>query len=239
MAGPGQVVEPPWQGAVPVTAAGVGAWVRIPFPGKGNLVLSLRPPAQWKGPSPSAIFIMEQGSKYKGLRLDYSFNKKTNCIDYHWNRNGPAKLFPGFQDHMPAGRVGTLLYKGARAFKTAGTVLVVIGVAVDLYSIAESSNPLRRSTQVVSAWAAAWAGAEVGGMGGAELGAAGGTIVPGVGNVIGGIVIGFIGAAAGGYAGYRLGKKAGGMVYDWAADTIFTDLPKVAVPEGVIEENSQ
>jgi hypothetical protein len=225
----GPIAEGPMDGAVP--AIGVTSIIRIPFPGKGHLVLSLHPPAGFKG-STSTVFVMEAGSKYKGLRLDYGFNKATKTVDYHWNIEGKIarSTFPGITNHMPAGTVGKYLFQGAKAFRYVGRTFVVIGAVVDAVSIVEASNPLRRSSQVVSAWAGAWIGAEAGGEAGAFVGGLGGSVIPGVGTAAGGIVVGFIGAVAGGWKGYQLGEKAGGAVYDWAANTNFNPLPKVPVP---------
>jgi hypothetical protein len=76
---------------------------------------------------------------------------------------------------------------------------------------------LRRSVQVVSAWAAGAAGCEAAGAGGAALGTA---ITPGLGTAVGG----FIGCALGGFIGYRSAEAATGYLYDWAEDTVFTTL---------------
>ena len=214
--------DTPWTAAIP--AGGLPALIRIPLPGPGNLSLALRPPPGWLGPSTCTVFIMRD--KWKGLRLDYSLNTATNPVDYHWNRKGYGEKFP-IINHSAAGRGGALLYQGARAFRYAGTVVVVVGAVLDLESIAVASNPLRRSTQVVSSWALAWAGARGAGGVGAELG----TIVyPGIGTAVGGLVL----AMAGGAAGYWAGSKAGANVYDWAANTIFTDLPVADVPDDVV-----
>jgi uncharacterized membrane protein YgcG len=145
--------------------------MRIPVPGPGNLAIELSP-RNFKGKSTSTLFIQDATGRRNVLRLDYGYNVKTKTIDYHWNQKGTFKEF-GIADHTPVGRGGAALYESARAFKYVGRTLLVIGAVADLVSIAVASNPLRRSTQVVSAWALAWAGAE----GAGELGAAIGTAI--------------------------------------------------------------
>jgi uncharacterized membrane protein len=200
------------------------------LPGPGNLALSLSPPSGWKGKSTSTVFIME--NKWRGLRLDYGWNVKTKTIDYHWNRTGFAARFPNIANHMPAGRLGAALYQSARAFRYAGTALVVVGAVLDVVSIVTASNPLRRSTAVVSAWAMAFIGARTAG----ALGAEGGTLVePGLGTAVGGLVFGI----GGGIAGYWAGEQAGEAVYDWAANTKFTDLLPMTVPDDMLDRIPQ
>jgi len=211
---PGEIVQAPWTGAAP--AGGLASIIRIPVPGPGNLAIELSP-RFFKGKSTSALFIQEAAGK-RLLRLDYGYNVKTKTIDYHWNQKGTFKEF-GIADHTPAGRGGAALYEGARAFKYIGRTLLVIGAVTDFISIVVASNPLRRSTQVVSAWALAWATAE----GAGELGAAIGTAIePGGGTA----VVGIIFAIGGGVAGYWAGEKVGADVYDWAANTTFRRLPE-------------
>lgn len=217
----GQVVQPPWNGAVP--AGGLASIIRIPVPGPGNLAIELSP-RNFLGKSTSALFIQDMAGK-RVLRLDYGYNVKTKTIDYHWNQKGVFKDF-GIADHTPVGRGGAALYEGARAFKYLGRSLLVIGAGADLISIAVASNPLRRSTQVLSAWAVSWAGAESAG----EIGAGIGTAVePGGGTAIGGIVF----AIGGGIAGYWAGEKVGAEVYDWAANTVFHRLPEERTSAGL------
>lgn len=214
----------PWIGAVP--AGGVASVIRIPIPGTNNLAIELSP-RNFKGRSTSTLFIQDPTGK-KVLRLDYGYNIKTKTVDYHWNQKGTFGEF-GIADHTPVGRGGAALYRGAQAFKYAGRALVVIGLVADTYSIVMASNPLRRSTEVVSAWAMGWAGAELAGEGGAMGGGAIGSIVPGLGTAAGAAVGGLVLGIGGGIAGYWAGSKAGATVYDWAADTQFLPLPKTDV----------
>jgi hypothetical protein len=206
-----------------VPAGGLASVIRIPVPGTNNLAIELSP-RNFKGVSTSTLFIQDPTGK-KALRLDYGYNVKTKTIDYHWNQRGTYEAFR-IADHTTVGRGGAVLYKAARAFKYLGRTLIVIGVVTDAISIVTASNPLRRSTQVVTAWAMAWAGAEGAGAVGAAIGTA---IEPGGGTAVVGVVF----AIGGGIAGYFAGDKAGAVVYDWAATTIFSKLPEVAVPSVV------
>ena len=196
------------------------------MPGPGRLAIELSP-RNFKGKSTSTLFIQDATGK-KVLRLDYGYNVKTKTVDYHWNQKGTFADF-GIADHTPVGRAGATLYQGARAFKYLGRVMLVVGIAVDTYSIVVASNPLRRSTQVVSAWAMAWAGAETFGEGGAAGGAALGSVVPGLGTAAGGAVGGLVFGIAGGIGGYWAGSKMGAEIYDWTAETHFLPLPMTDV----------
>jgi hypothetical protein len=212
---PGDQVSAPWTGAVP--AGGIGSVIRIPIPGTKDLAIELSP-RNFNGKSTSTIFIQDALGK-KVLRLDYGPNVKTKTIDYHWNQKGTFADF-GITDHTPVGRAGAALYQGARAFKYAGRSLLVVGLVLDSYSIVVASNPLRRSIQVISAWAMAWAGAETLGVGGA----AAGSVIPGLGTAAGGIVL----SIAGGIGGYWAGSKIGAEVYDCSVTTQFRALPEVS-----------
>lgn len=101
-------------------------------------------------------------------------------------------------------------------------MLVVTGVAIDLYSVVRADRPLRRASQVVAGWAGAWAGCKVVGAGGAAIG----SIVPGKGTAVGGV----LGCIIGGVGGYIGGQELGGIVYDWAEGTVFTPLPETSAP---------
>lgn len=209
----------PVSGSIPA-AFGVASVARIPVPGT-NLVVELSSRG-YKG-STSTVFIWEKsGGKYaKHLRLDYGYNTKTKTIDYHWNRKGPAKEFWGIQDHATVGEGGEALFKAAKYLKWGGRILLVVGVTVDVISIATSSTPLRKAAQVVAGWAGAWAGCKVVGAFGAGIGTG---LEPGGGTAIGG----FVGCIIGGAAGYWAGSGVAGEVYDWADGTFFTPLPQAA-----------
>lgn len=196
--------------------------MRIPVPGTNGLAIELKPRGRIPaGGSTSTLFIQDAtGNRH--LRLDYGYNAQTKTIDYHWNQKGTNAFFK-IQNHTPAGSSGEGLYKASRYFRYGGRLLVVVGVGMDVYSIVTASKPIRRASEVVTGWAGAWAGCEV--FGGA--GAAGGTAVaPGPGTAIGGVG----GCIIGGIGGYWLGSKAGGAVYDWAEDTIFTPVPETSKP---------
>lgn len=209
-------VQSPTTGAVPF-ALGQATNVRIPIPGTNGLAIEFRP-RNFKGLSTSTIFYQDAVGK-RHLRLDYGFNVKSNTIDYHWNQRGVAGNF-GITNHQTAGRGGQIGYNATKAFRYAGRPLLIVGAALDAVSIVQSNKPLRRATEVVSAWAGAWAGCKVVG----ALGAAGGSAVaPGPGTGIGGVG----GCIIGGVGGYFAGETIARYVYQWAEDTIFTPLPQV------------
>lgn len=206
----------PLSGQIPITG-GIAAVVRIPVPGNGKLGIEFFP-RNFKGDSTSTLFIQNiKGNKT--LRLDYGYNKVSNTIDYHWNQKGTHAKF-GITDHQTVGKAGQMLYKGAKYYRYAGRVLVVVGATLDAISIVKASKPLRRATAVVSAWALAWVGCKVVGKGGA---AAGTFVEPGLGTAIGGVA----GCIVGGGVGYWGGEKLGETVYDWAEGTFFTELDRI------------
>jgi hypothetical protein len=209
----------PVSGSVPVIAGvGVSSIARIPVPGT-NLVLELSSRG-YKG-STSTIFIWEgtaQNKFGKHLRLDYGYNAKTKTIDYHWNRQGPAKQFFGIQNHSTVGKGGAALFKAGKYLKWGGRVLFVVGATIDVITVATSSKPLKAATQAVAGWAGAWAGCKVVG---AFMAGVGTGLEPGGGTVVGG----FVGCIIGGATGYYAASGTAGKVYDWAEDTVFTPLP--------------
>lgn len=211
----------PLSGAIPV-GAGAASVLRVPVPGTNGLAIELGPRG-WvpKGGSTSTLFIQGIDGK-RHLRLDYGFNVKTNSVDYHWNQKGTNANF-GIADHGPVGNGGPALYKGAKYFKYAGRTLILVGAFIDILSIVQASKPLRRTTQVVTAWTGAGIGCRTVGAGGAALGT---LIEPGGGTA----VVGLLGCIAGGIGGYIAGEKIGGVVYDWAEGTFFTPLPSATAP---------
>ncbi|MEO0821509.1 MAG: hypothetical protein AAF074_13905 [Pseudomonadota bacterium] len=207
----------PMRGEIPV-AGGLPAVLRIPVPNSNGLAIEFRPRGHVpKGGTTSTLFIQSPNGK-QHLRLDYGFNKNTGKIEWHWNQKGTNKVF-GIKNHTTVGRAGQVAGNAARYFKYAGRTLVVVGAAMDAYSIVTASKPLRRTVQVVSAWGAAAAGCKVVGAGGAAVGSA----APGLGTAAGGI----IGCAVGGFFGYITAEAVSGYIYDWAEDTIFTPLPEL------------
>ena len=215
MAEPQQVVAPPWNGAV--VATGLTSVIRIPVPGTNRLAIQFVP-INFKGKSTSTLFIQDPTGK-RVLRLDYGYNVKSKTVDYHWNQKGTFEKF-GIADHTSVGSAEAILYRSAKGFRYAGRVLIVVGAVVDAVSIVQSDKPLRRATQVVTAWAAAWASAEAAGAGGAALGT---VIEPGGGTAVVGVVF----AIGGGIAGYWGGEKAGAEIYDWG-QAAFLPLPPAA-----------
>ena len=213
-------LDPPMSGGVPY-AVGQASIVRIPVPGTRGLAIELRPRG-WTpaGGSTSTLFLQDPTGK-RHLRLDYGYNVATKTVDYHWNQKG---TFPelGVRDHSTVGTSGKVAYQAAKYFKYAGRVLVVVGVAVDAVSIVQASKPLRRASEVVAGWAAAWAGCKVVGAGGA----AAGLLASPLGSAVGGIG----GCIIGGIGGYYAGSAIAGEVYDWAEGTFFTPLPEAPAP---------
>jgi hypothetical protein len=209
-------------GMIPV-GVGAGSVVRIPIPGTNGLAVALdtRDP-RFRGRSTSTLFFQDVTGK-RVLRLDYGPNPRSGTIDYHWNQRGTHDSFR-ISDHAPAGRGGAALYQGARAYRYAGRVFLIAGIAIDAWSIVVADRPIRRTVQVVSGWTGAWLGCR--GVG--QLGAAAGTFVePGLGTGVGALG----GCIVGGIGGYALGEAVSGEVYDWAADTFFTPLPETALPD--------
>lgn len=213
--------EIPWSGMIPY-AVGQSTAVRIPIPGTQRLAIEFWPRGHVPASGSTSTLFFQDITGKRHLRLDYGFNIKSNTIDYHWNQKGVHGDF-GITNHQGAGRGGAAMYQGAKYFRWAGRVLMVVGVTMDVISIVQADRPLRRATQVVAGWAGAWAGCKV--VGG--LGAAGGTAVaPGPGTAIGGVG----GCIIGGIGGYFAGEALAGEVFDWAEDTFFTPLPETTAP---------
>lgn len=161
--------------------------------------------------STSALFIQDEAGK-RVLRLDYGYNKRSGQVDYHWNQERTFADF-GIEDHTVAGSTGEALFKGAKLFKYGGRTLLIVGVAIDIYSIVVAKKRWRQVARVAAGWAGAFAGAEYV----AALGAGFGSAEPGAGTAIGGIVGGIVG----GIAGYAGASWAAGETYDWVEETYF------------------
>ena len=213
--------QDPIIGAAPIST-GLGSVLRIPVPGTRGLAIELSPRG-WvpKTGSTSSLFIQDLTGK-RHLRLDFGFNKISQIHEWHWNQKGTAANF-GITNHTSVGAAEQFLGQGARIYKFAGRALLVVGAAADLYSIVTSSQPLRRSVQVVSGWAGAAGGCKVIGAGGAAAGTA---IAPGVGTAVGG----FLGCAAGGFIGYLFAERTMGHLYDWSQGTLFSKVASEAPP---------
>jgi hypothetical protein len=212
--------EVPLSGSIPV-AAGQPSVVRIPIPGEHRLAVELWA-RNYKGRSTSTLFIQDPTGRGKILRLDYGWNPQTQTVDYHWNQKGLFNRF-GLADHTPAGRSGRFAYETMRAYRWIGGTLIVLGAVIDAVSIVQADQPIRRATEVASAWALAWVGCRTVGYVGGGVGTA---VEPGLGTAVGAIG----GCIVGGYAGYRAGEAVGDVVYQWAENTVFTPLQRVPVP---------
>jgi hypothetical protein len=213
-------IDIPMSGGIPY-AVGQASVVRIPIPGTSGLAIEFSPRG-WtpKSGSTSTLFFQDVAGN-RHLRLDYGYNVRTKTIDYHWNQKRTFSEF-GIPDHTPAGTAGRVAYQAAKYFKYAGRVLVVAGVVIDAISIVQASKPLRRASQVVAGWAAAWAGCKLVGAGGAALAT---PTTP-----LGMAAVGVGGCIIGGIGGYYGGSMLAGEVYDWAEGTFFTPLPEAAAP---------
>ena len=207
----------PMSGAVQV-GVGLASVVRIPVPNSGGLFIELSPAGYVpKAGSTSTLFIQSLDGKQQ-LRLDYGYNKVSGKVDYHWNQKGTFDRF-GIKDHTTVGKAGEALYKGARYFKYAGRVLLVVGLAVDVYSIVVAEKKWRQVAKVAAGWAGATAGCETVGAGGAYAGT---FVEPGLGTAVGGI----LGCVVGGIGGYAGASWAAGRTYDWVEETFFTRVPE-------------
>jgi hypothetical protein len=223
-AAPHQAASEPPSGSIPlgVGSPGIVSVVRIPIPGTNGLFLELSPRGFVpKTGSTSSLFIQDSAGK-RVLRLDYGFNKSKGSVDYHWNQKGTFNEF-GIADHTSVGAAGEALYKSAKYLKYGGRVLLIVGVASDLYAIVVAKKRLRQVARVAAGWGGAWGGGEALGALGAELGTA---IEPGLGTAIGGFVLGSIGAA-GGYFG---ASWAAGEAYDYVEETYFEQVPTSDAP---------
>ncbi len=105
-----------------------------------------------------------------------------------------------------------------------GKAAMVVGVAVDAYSLGTEINrsietnsidpALRESTRIAGGWTGAWAGAKAGAAGLGAVCAVGGSVVPVLGTATGGAVCAVIGGVGGGIGGYWAGSNAATKVYD-------------------------
>ena len=217
--------EPLLSGSIAV-GAGLPSVVRIPVPNTGGLHMEFFPRG-WvpKDGSTSTFFIQDITGK-RHLRIDYGFNKTTGKIDYHWNQ---AKVFQEFKipNHGAAGRGGAILYQGAKYYRYAGRALLVVGVALDVYSIVVAKKRLRQVARVATAWAVARLGCRIVGAGGAEVGT---LVEPGLGTAVGGVG----GCIIGGAVGYFGGSSFGTAAYDYVEETFFEPLPEEQAPADTV-----
>jgi hypothetical protein len=202
------------KGSAPVVGTGVASVARIRVPGTSYFV-EFSPRNFPAGKSTSALFIQDKAGR-RVLRLDYGYNKTTGQVDYHWNQERTFADF-GIKDHTVAGSPGEALFKGAKLFKYGGRALLIVGIAMDAYSIVVARKRWRQVARVAAGWAGAAAGAEFLGAWGAGFG----SVEPGGGTALGGIVGGIVG----GIAGYAGASWAIGEAYDWVEETYFEPVP--------------
>ena len=196
--------------------------LRIPVPGTGGLAIELSPRGHVPASGSTSTLFIQDATGKKHLRLDYGYNKTTGTINYHWNQKGTHAQF-GITDHTPAGKAGQVLYKGGAYLKYAGRVLVVVGAAVDVYSIVVAKKRWRKTLQVAAGWAGAAAGCKAVGAGGAAVG----TLVEPGGGTAWAACSAASSAGAGGYWG---ASWAAGAAYDWVEETYFEPLPETSAP---------
>jgi hypothetical protein len=209
-----------FMGSAPVVGTGVASVARIRVPGT-NYFIEFSPRNFPASKSTSALFIQDEAGK-RVLRLDYGYNTKTGQFDYHWNQKGTFADF-GIADHTVAGSAGEALFKGAKLFKYGGRLLLIVGIAMDAYSIVVAKKRLRQVARVAAGWAGAAAGAEFCGTWGAGVG----SVEPGGGTAVGGIVGGIVC----GIAGYAGASWAAGRTYDWVEETDFEPVPSQGYSE--------
>jgi hypothetical protein len=210
----------PMSGQIPV-AAGAASMVRIPVPGTQGLAIEFSPRGRVPASGSTSTLFVQDVSGRRHLRLDYGYNVRTKSINYHWNQQGTAQSF-GIQNHQIVGSSGEVAYHAAKYFKWAGRIFVIAGAAVDIYSVAVADKPIKRATEVASAWALAWVGCRSVGAGAAWAGSA----YFGVGSIPAGIG----GCVVGGIGGYWVGERTGSVVYEWTENTIFRRVPEVSRP---------
>ncbi|HLZ31627.1 MAG TPA: WXG100 family type VII secretion target [Chloroflexota bacterium] len=214
-------------GIVPAGYTNAGERLFMHFGGSGtDTIYSIHP---WTGigrppfrlPKPNLRF--DYGEAVKAYLPDGTrINVPANENFFHWNVAGAQGQAGGqplwssigsdiTHDHqlltnnpLPRGNIiGE--FGGASLVKGASRGLLVVGAAMDAYSIATADNKVKEASRVAGGWGGAWAGAE----GGAIAGAAIGSIFPGPGTAIGGAV----GGIAGGIGGYIGGSSVGEWVY--------------------------
>ena len=198
------------------------------MPGTNRLAIELSPRG-WtpKSGTTSSLFIQDLTGK-RHLRLDFGFNKNSQLFEWHWNQKGTSAAF-GITNHTSVGPAEQAVGQAAKIYRYLGRAFLIVGAAVDVYSIVVSSQPLRRSIQIVSGWASAAGGCKVLGASGAYLGTA---VAPGVGTAVGG----FLGCAAGSFIGYLTAETASGHLYDWTTGAQFGKIrgespPPTSTPE--------
>ena len=156
------------------------------------------------------------GNSWKGLRLDHGPNPTIGgASNWHWNHKGAGGF--GIPDHTAATRFESGVGRTLQAAKPLGRAAVVVGAALDGFSLAKEvqtsrktgnwSNTAQESARIAGGWTGAVVGAKAAGSAGAAIGT---LIAPGIGTVVGGAVGGLIGGAVGYIAGSGVGSTIAG-----------------------------
>lgn len=217
----------------------VGLWTRDPHWRNPNAIDDFRrllhelgitrDPPNIRG-STSTLFMQSANGK-KVLRLDWG-KLPDGSVSYHWNRTKiPITITGPIANHQPASQAFQNTSRAMRVFRHAGRGLLVVGVAMDAYSIYTATDRPRQVTRVIGGWAGASAGCRIVGRGGVAAGAALGAPAAGVGAGPGAIIGGIGGCLVGGFAGYWIGSEIGDAGYEWAHDTFFSPVPAGTVGE--------
>ena len=157
------------------------------------------------------------GNSWKGLRLDHGPNPTIGgASNWHWNHKGAGGF--GIPDHTAATRFESGVGRTLQAAKPLGRAAVVVGAALDGFSLAKEvqtsrktgdwSNTAQEGARIAGAWTGAVVGAKAAGSAGAAIGT---LIAPGIGTVVGGAVGGLIGGAV----GYIAGSSVGSTIAGW------------------------
>ena len=157
------------------------------------------------------------GNSWKGLRLDHGPNPTIGgASNWHWNHRGAGGF--GIPDHTAATRFESGVGRTLQAAKPLGRAAVVVGAALDGFSLAKEvqtsrktgdwSNTAQEGARIAGGWTGAVVGAKAAGSAGAAIGT---LIAPGIGTVVGGAVGGLIGGAV----GYMAGSSVGSTIAGW------------------------
>ena len=157
------------------------------------------------------------GNSWKGLRLDHGPNPTIGgASNWHWNHKGAGGF--GIPDHTAATRFESGVGRTLQAAKPLGRAAVVVGAALDGFSLAREvqtsrktgdwSNTAQEGARIAGGWTGAVVGAKAAGSAGAAIGT---LIAPGIGTVVGGAVGGLIGGAV----GYIAGSSVGSTIAGW------------------------
>jgi len=184
---------------------GMTTQIHASIPNLPGYKWSMKPHPKWIGKSTSVAHIYNELNKRKSVRLDYGYNTKTGVVDWHWNQKGVSAKFGGVIDHTPANKPVKIGGKGMKILGAAGKPLLVLGVAVDGYSIYNAEDKVEASAEVAGGWAGAYGGAKVG----AGLAA---LICSETGP--GAVICGAVGGIGGGIAGYYMGSEATDYMYE-------------------------